>query len=118
MGYSENHCHKLLREIEQFQNQKKKADANASAKGKIPGYVSMKNAIKDQIKVFCDESSENRKKEMAECTKIRNAEKKQEAINQELHSLKRKLGEKQKKKGEVYESISKLKQLYDEEVCI
>ncbi|XP_020985016.2 proton pump-interactor BIP131 [Arachis duranensis] len=115
-GYYENHCHKLLREIEQFQNQRKKAAANASAKGKIPGYVSMKNAIKDQIKVFCDESSENRKKEMAEYTKIRNAEKKQEVINQELHSLKTKLGEKQKKKGEAYESITKVKQLYDEEV--
>ncbi|XP_016198622.1 uncharacterized protein LOC107639593 isoform X1 [Arachis ipaensis] len=76
--YYENHCYKLLREIEQFQDQRKIAAANASAKGKIPGYVSMKNSVNDQIKVFCDESWENRKKEMVECTKIRNAEKKQE----------------------------------------
>ncbi|XLR44295.1 hypothetical protein S83_028955, partial [Arachis hypogaea] len=49
-GYYENHCYKLLREIEQFQDQRKRAAANASAKGKILGYVSMKNSVKDQIK--------------------------------------------------------------------
>ncbi|RYR19948.1 hypothetical protein Ahy_B03g064939 [Arachis hypogaea] len=32
-------------------DEKKRADANAFAKGKIPGYVSMKNSVKDQIKV-------------------------------------------------------------------
>ncbi|MED6161830.1 hypothetical protein PIB30_064453 [Stylosanthes scabra] len=115
-SYYGNHCQKLLREIEQFQEQRKAVAANASTKGKIPRYVSMKNALKDQIKIFCDESLDIRRKERAYCTKIRNAEKKQEAINQVIHSLKTKLEEKQKKKGEAFESISKLKQLYQEEV--
>ncbi|XP_052115779.1 protein INVOLVED IN DE NOVO 2-like isoform X2 [Arachis duranensis] len=38
----------------------------------------LQDARKELVKVFCDESWENRKKEMAKCTKIRNAEKKQE----------------------------------------
>ncbi|MED6154988.1 hypothetical protein PIB30_001130 [Stylosanthes scabra] len=116
-SYYENHCQKVLREIEQFQDQRRTVAANASMKGKIPRYVSMKGAVKEQIKVFCDESLDIKRKEREYCTKIRNADKKQEAINQVIHSLKTKLGEKQKKKGEAYESISKLKQLYHEEVA-
>ena len=53
---------------------------------------------------------------MADCTKIRSADKKLEAINQVIHSLGTKLEEKRKKKGKAYQTIFKLNKLYDEKV--
>lgn len=47
-----NHCQKLLREIELFQIQRERQAGNASVKGKISNYESLKNAVKDQIKVI------------------------------------------------------------------
>lgn len=108
---------KLLREIEQFQIQyMERASGNDPVKENISNYESLKKIIKDQIKLLFDESFENRR-EWKECgTKVRHGVKELEAINGELYSLKAKLTENHKKKGEAYQRILKLKNLHHEEI--
>ncbi|KAK7290889.1 hypothetical protein RIF29_05655 [Crotalaria pallida] len=114
--YYINHCQKLLREIELFQMQRERPVGDANGKGKISNCVSLKNAIKEQIKLFCDQTLENRRKEIAHETRNICTEKKIEAINKVIHSLGTKLAEKHQRKDEAYDSILKLKKLHDEEI--
>ncbi|KAK2425219.1 proton pump-interactor [Trifolium repens] len=76
----------------------------------------LKKIIKDQIKVLCDDSLENRREWMKCGIRIRHDAKELEAKNQELYSLKAKLSEKNKKKVEAYQRILELKKLYNEEL--
>ncbi|KAJ1434528.1 proton pump-interactor [Sesbania bispinosa] len=107
---------KLLEEIEQFQSQWERAAGNASVKGKISNYKPLKKALKDQIKLFCDDSLQSRKKGIELGASVRHAQKQLEALDQEIYSLRAKMTEKRKKKDEAYQRMLKLKNLYDGEV--
>ncbi|XP_045802921.1 proton pump-interactor 1-like [Trifolium pratense] len=108
---------KLLREIEQFQIQcLERVSDNNFEKRNISNYESLKKIIEVEIKVLCDDSLENRNEGLKCGIRIRHAAKELEAKNQELHSLKEILSEKNKKKVEAYQRILELKKLYNEEI--
>ncbi|KAK7324710.1 hypothetical protein VNO77_28496 [Canavalia gladiata] len=116
-----NNWQKFLREIEEFQIQRERGPGsdNASVKGKISNYESLKKlkkSIKDEIKHICHDSLENRRTVVANRTRIRHVQKELEAIDQGIYSLREKLTERHQKKGQAYQSILKLKNLYNEEV--
>ncbi|KAK7272387.1 hypothetical protein RJT34_28937 [Clitoria ternatea] len=110
-----NNWQKLLREIEQFLES---AAGNASLKGKISNYESLRKAIKDEIKHLCDELTlKNKRKEMTDGTRrIRRTKKELEAIDQKIYSLRAELTERHQRKSQAYQSILKLKNSYDGEV--
>ncbi|XP_020229427.1 proton pump-interactor BIP103-like [Cajanus cajan] len=108
-----NDWQKLLREIEQFLE---RASGNASVKGKISSSGSLRKAIKDEIKHLCDDSLENRRNLIAHAIRVIHAQKELEAIDKLIYSLRTKLTERRQKKGQAYQSISKLKKFYEGEV--
>ncbi|KAH1218649.1 Proton pump-interactor [Glycine max] len=113
-----NNWQKLLREIEQFEIQCQRASGsgNAYVKGKISNSESLRKTIKDEIKHLCDDSSENKRKMIAPGIEVMHSEKELEAIDRLINSLETKLTERRQKKGQAYQSISKLKEFHDGEV--
>ncbi|XP_045805313.1 uncharacterized protein LOC123898411 isoform X2 [Trifolium pratense] len=69
----------------------------------VSNYESLKETIKDQIKVLCDY--------MESGTKVKYGVKELDAINGEIYSLRAKLREKYNKKDEAYQRILKLKKM-------
>ncbi|XP_045800725.1 proton pump-interactor 1-like [Trifolium pratense] len=96
---------KLVREIEQFQNQPMERASK---------YDNLKKTIKNKIKRSYDYKSLNNKRECG--TEIITGVKKFEANKRDLYPLNAKLTRKYNKKDEANQRILKLKKLYHEEI--
>ncbi|KAJ7981474.1 proton pump-interactor 1-like [Quillaja saponaria] len=104
-NYYQKKCEKLLMEVKKF----KLANENGAVKCKNRNSKGLKEAIRDQIKVICDEFMDIRKKQLALKTKVRHTEKEVEAINRDVCSLKKQLEPKHQRKNEAYQCILKLR---------
>ncbi|KAI4322688.1 hypothetical protein L6164_022358 [Bauhinia variegata] len=114
-GYG-NQYNGILREIQELQLQSERATDTAAARGKTCNSAALTKAIKDQIKLINNDPLEKRKEMMALGTKIRHTKNEVEAIKKVITLLQNKLTEKHLKKDEAYQSILKLKKLFDVEI--